>query len=136
MKRICETLAFQNVLAPQSVSASTDTTSAYVDTSGAEELSFLVSAAALGAGKSLTVSLLAASDSAGSDAKEIGSTKFTDSVGTAPQLAVLSYQVSALNGRYVAVKFQHDGDAAVVCGVLAVADGIYMPEANGWTLVV
>ena len=34
MKRISEALAFQNVLAPQSVAASTDKTTAYVDVSG------------------------------------------------------------------------------------------------------
>ena len=35
MKRICESLAFVTALAPKSVSASTDTTSGYVDASGA-----------------------------------------------------------------------------------------------------
>lgn len=136
MKRMNEALAFQNILAPQSVSASTDTTSAYVDVSGVDEVVFLLSAAALGAGKSLTVSLMAGSDSAGSDAQEIGKAVFTDSVGTEPQVAVVSYRVSALRGRYVAVKFQHDGADAVICGVLAAAAGLYLPAANGWTLVV
>ena len=136
MNRMNEALAFQNVLAPQSVSASTDTTSAYVDVSGVDEVVFLVSAAALGAGKSLTVSLMAGSDSAGSDAQEIGKAVFTDSVGTEPQVAVVSYRVSALHGRYAAVKCQHDGAPAVICGVLAAAAGIYLPAANGGTLVV
>ena len=136
MKRMNEALAFQNILAPQSVSASTDTTSAYVDVSGVDEVVFLLSAAALGAGKSLTVSLMAGSDSAGSDAQEIGKAVFTDSVGTEPQVAVVSYRVNALRGRYAAVKFQHDGADAVICGVLAAAAGLYLPAANGWTLVV
>ena len=136
MKRISEVLAFQNVLAPQSVAASTDTTSAYVDVSGVEEIAFLVSAAALGAGNGLTVTLLAASDDSGSDALEIGEATFTDAVGTAPQLAVVTYRPIAANGRYVAVRFQHDGDAAVICGVTAAADGLYLPAANGWTLAV
>ena len=65
MKRISEALAFQTVLAPQSVAASTDKTTAYVDVSGVEEIVFLVSAAALGKGKGLTVSLLASGDSGG-----------------------------------------------------------------------
>ena len=99
MKRISETLALQNVFAPQSVDASTDKTSNYVDLSGVEEAVFLISTAALGAGKSLTVKLMAASDSSGSDAEEIGSAKFTDAEGTAPQLAAVSYRVSALHGR-------------------------------------
>lgn len=136
MKRISEALVFQNALAPQSVAASTDTTSAYVDVSGLEEIVFLISAAALGEGKSLTVSLMAAGDSGGSGAQEIGQAKFTDSVGTAPQLAVVTYRPGALHGRYAAVKFQHDGDAAVVCGVTAAAAGIWLPAANGWTLMV
>lgn len=136
MKRISEALAFQNVLAPQSVDASTDKTTAYVDASGAEEVVFLLSVAALGAGKSLTVTLLASEGSSGSEAQEVGSAKFTDSVGTEPQVAVVTCRPSALHGRYVAVKFQHDGAAAVVCGVLAAADELYLPAANGWSLVV
>ena len=107
-----------------------------MDASGAEEVVFLISAAALGANKSLTVTLLASDDSSGSEAKEVGSAKFTDSVGTEPQVAVVTYRPSALHGRYVAVKFQHDGAAAVICGVLAASDGLYLPAANGWTLVV
>lgn len=136
MNRISEALAFQNVLAPQSLNASTDKTTSYVDASGAEEVVFLVSVAALGANKSLTVTLLAADNSSGSGAKEVGKTKFTDSVGTAPQVAVVTYRPSATIDRYVAVKFQHDAAAAVVCGVLAAADGLYLPAANGWTLAV
>ena len=139
MKRISEALAFQTVLAPQSVAASTDKTTAYVDVSGVEEIVFLVSAAALGKGKGLTVSLLASGDSGGDGAEEIGKTTFTDSVGTAPQLAVVVatwLKVSALNGRYVAVKLRHDAAAEVVCGVTAASSGLYMPAANGWTLAV
>ena len=136
MKRISEALAFQNVLAPQSVAASTDKTTAYVDVSGVEEIVFLVSAAALGKGKGLTVSLLASGDSGGDGAQEIGKTTFTDSVGTAPQLAVVTYKVSALNGRYVAVKLRHVAAAEVVCGVTAASSGLYLPAANGWTLAV
>lgn len=135
MKRISEALAFQNVLAPQSVAASTDKTTAYVDVSGVEEIVFLVSAA-LGKGKGLTVSLLASGDSGGDGAEEIGKATFTDSVGTAPQLAVVTYKVSALNGRYVAVKLRHDAAAEVACGVTAASSGLYLPAANGWTLAV
>ena len=136
MNRIHEGLAFQNVFAPQSVDASTDKTTAYVDLSGVDEAVFLISTAALGAGKSLTVKLMAASDSSGSDAEEIGSAKFTDEAGTEPQLAVVTYRPTAAHGRYVAVKFQHDGAAAVICGVTAAADGLYLPAANGWSLAV
>ena len=55
---------------------------------------------------------------------------FTDPVGTEPQVVAVSYQVSPLNGRYVAVKLQHDAAAAVVCGVLAAADGMYLPPGQ------
>ena len=121
MKRIFEKLAFANVFAPQSVEASTEKTTGYVDASGTEEVAFLISAAALGKGKSLTVTLMAADDASGSGAKAVGEAAvFTDPV----------------NGRYVAVKLQHDAAAAVVCGVLAAADGMYLPPANGMTLVV
>ena len=123
MKRIFEKLAFANVFAPQSVEASTEKTTGYVD--------------ALGKGKSLTVTLMAADDASGSGAKAVGEAAvFTDPVGTEPQVVAVSYQVSPLNGRYVAVKLQHDAAAAVVCGVLAAADGMYLPPANGMTLVV
>ena len=135
MKRIFEKLAFANVFAPQSVEASTEKTTGYVDASGTEEVAFLISAAALGKGKSLTVTLMAADDASGSGAKAVGEAAvFT--VGTEPQVVAVSYQVSPLNGRYVAVKLQHDAAAAVVCGVLAAADGMYLPPANGMTLVV
>ena len=134
MKRIFEKLAFANVFAPQSVEASTEKTTGYVDASGTEEVAFLISAAALGKGKSLTVTLMAADDASGSGAKAVGEAAvFTDPV---PQVVAVSYQVSPLNGRYVAVKLQHDAAAAVVCGVLAAADGMYLPPANGMTLVV
>ena len=132
MKRINEALAFQPVLAPQSVSASTDKTTAYVDASGAEEVVFLISAAALGANKSLTVTLLASDDSSGSEAKEVGSAKFTDSVGTAPQVAVVTYRPSAPHGRSEGVNFQHDGAAAINCGSRAADDGMLLPASHGW----
>ena len=136
MNRINEELVFQTALAPQSVAVSTEKTSDYIDVSGVEEIVFLVSAAPLGANKSLTVTLLASDDSGGSDAQEVETATFTDSVGTNPQTAVVSCRPSALTGRYLAVKFQHDAAAAVVCGVVAAANTLYLPVASGWTLVV
>lgn len=95
MKRIFEKLAFANVFAPQSVEASTEKTTGYVDASGTEEVAFLISAAALGKGKSLTVTLMAADDASGSGAKAVGEAAvFTDPVGTEPQVVAVSYQVS------------------------------------------
>lgn len=135
MKRIFEELAIANVFAPQSVEASTDKTTSFVDASGAKEIIFLISAGALGAGKALTVTLMASEDSKGSGATAVGDTTvFTDSVGTDPQIAVISYKVSPEHGRYVGVKFQHNAAAAVMCGVTAAAKSMYLPAGNGWTL--
>lgn len=136
MNRIHEELVIQNVFAPQSVTASSEKTSAYVDVSDVEEISFLISAAPLGANKSLTVTLLASDDSSGSGAEEVETATFTDSEGTDPRTAVVSYRPGAKNGRYMAVKFQHDAAAAVVCGVVAAANTMYLPAANGWTMAV
>ena len=88
------------------------------------------------AGYDGVIALMLSGDSGGDGAQEIGKTTFTDSVGTAPQLAVVTYKVSALNGRYVAVKLRHDAAAEVVCGVTAASSGLYLPAANGWTLAV
>ena len=94
MERIVENLRVLTAMAPASVNASTDTTSGYVDASGADEVAFMVSTAALGAGKGLTVTLMGASDAEGSDAAAIGDeVTFTDAVGTEPQMAVVSYRV-------------------------------------------
>lgn len=136
MNRINEELVFHTAFAPESVAASTEKTSEYIDVSGVEEIVFLVSVAPLGANKSLTVTLLASDDSSGSAAEEVETATFTDTVGTAAQTAVVSYRPSALSGRYMAVKFQHDGAAAVICGVIAAANTMYLPAANGWTLAV
>lgn len=135
MKRIFEELAFANVFAPQSVEASTEKTTAFVDVSGAGEIAFLVSAAALGAGKKVTVTVMGSDQSTGGSAKAIGdAVEFTDSVGTEPQTVVVSYKVDPANPRYIGLKFQHDAAAAVACGVSAAARSLYMPTSNGWTL--
>lgn len=136
MNRIFEALAHACVFAPQSVAASTSKTSDYVDMSGVDEVEFLISTAALGEGKKLTVSLVAADSMDGTDAKVIGEAEFTDDVGTSPALAVLSYRPVAANGRYVAARFQHDAAAAVICGVTVSAGSGNLPSVNGWTLVI
>ncbi len=135
MIRIPEELKFIPVFAPQEVAASTEKTTSYVDAAGAGEVAFILMCAPLGAGKSLTVKLAAASDASGSDAAEVGQAVFTDAVGTEAQAVVVSYQVRPENGRYIALKFQHDGDAEIALGAAAITDGMEMPAANGWTLV-
>ncbi len=134
MERIVETLAIKTVLAPQSVSASTDTTTGYVDASGADEVDIIISTAALGAGKGVTATLLAATDASGSNAEEVGEAlEFTDAAGTEAQAVVVSYKVDPQRGRYVAVKFQHDAAAAVICSAVAAAKMTHRPAANAWT---
>ena len=135
MKRIFEELAVSNVFAPQSVEASTDKTTGFVDASGAGEIAFLVSTAALGTGKTLTVTLMGSDKATGDSPAAIGdAVVLTDDVGTEPQMAVVSYKVDAANPRYVALKFQHNGDAAVLCGVAVASRGLYLPASNGWTV--
>lgn len=135
MKRIFEELAAANVFAPQSVDASTDKTTAFVDVSGVSELAFLVSIAALGAGKALTVTLMGSDKGTGDSPTAIGDpVVLTDPVGTEPQLAVVSYKVDPANFRYIGLKFQHNGDAAVLCGVVAARRSLYLPASDGWTV--
>lgn len=137
MKRIFEELAFANVFAPQSVDKTTDKTTAFVDTSGTGEIAFLVSTAALGAGKKVTVTVMGSDQSTGASAKAIGdAVEFSDSVGTDPQTIVVSYQVDPANPRYIGLKFQHDGDAAVLCGVAVAGRSLYLPAVNNWSMVV
>ena len=134
MERIVETLAIKTVLAPQSVSASTDTTTGYVDASGADEVDIIISTAALGAGKGVTATLLTATDASGSNAEEVGEAlEFTDAAGTEAQAVVVSYKVDPQRGRYVAVKFQHDAAEAVICSAVAAAKMTHRPAANAWT---
>lgn len=135
MNRIYEALAHATVFAPQSVAASTAKTSDYVDVSAVEELQFLLSTAALGAGKKVKATLMAADSADGDGAVAVGEAEFTDPVGTAPTLAVVSYRPIAAHGRYVAVKFQHDAAAAVVCGATVSTRVGCLPAANSWKLV-
>lgn len=136
MIRIHEERTIAQVLAPQSAGASTEKTSSYIDACEASEVAFVVSCAPLGAGKSLTVTLLAADDASGSGAAELKTTVFTDAAGTQPQAAVVSYQVRPENGRYIALKVQHDGAAAVVLGIAALCDSFYRPQSGGWVMTV
>lgn len=135
MKRIFEELACANVFAPQSVEAATDKTTSFVDASGAGEIAFLVSTAALGAGKALTVTLMGSDKATGDSPAAIGdAVVLTDAVGTEAQMAVVSYKVDPAKPRYIGLKFQHNGDAAVLCGVSVVARSLYLPAMSGWTV--
>lgn len=135
MKRIFEALVCATVFAPQSVDASTDKTTSFVDVSGVEEIAFLVSTAALGKGKTLTVTLMGSDKNTGDSPTAIGdAVVLTDVVGTEPQMAVVSYKVDPANPRYIGLKFQHNGDAAVLCSVSAASRSLYLPAMSGWTV--
>lgn len=136
MNRIYEELAHSCVLAPQTVAAATEKTSAFVDAAGADELEFLVSAAALGAGKSLTAAVYGAASADGAGGVKLGEAVFTDPVGTGPVLAAVSVRPAAASGRYIGLKIQHDGTAAVVCGATVSVRTRRLPAPNGWTLAV
>ncbi len=135
MKRIFEELVCATVFAPQSVDATTDKTTSFVDASGASEIAFLVSTAALGKGKALTVTLMGSEKATGDSPAAIGdAVVLTDVVGTEPKMAVASYKVDPANPRYIGLKFQHNGDAAVLCSVAAVGRSLYLPAMSGWTV--
>ena len=137
MRRILEQLAFANVFAPQSVTNGEDKTTSFVDTSGATEVLFALSTAALGAGKTVTVTLMGSAESNGGSPEAIGeAVVFTDKVGTAPQTVLVSYKVDPAKHRHIGLKFQHSADAAVDCGVTAAADSLDLPAGNSWSLVV
>ena len=136
MRRILEQLAFANVFAPQSVTNGEDKTTSFVDTSGATEVLFALSTAALGAGKTVTVTLMGSAESNGGSPEAIGEAVVFDKVGTAPQTVLVSYKVDPAKHRYIGLKFQHSADAAVDCGVTAAADSLYLPAGNSWSLVV
>lgn len=138
MRRITERMKLSCVLAPAAVAASTETASGYVDVSACREVAFCVAAAAMESGKKLTVALYAADDTSGTNAAKIAEKVFTASEAMTAPVAVVDYKPSAANGRYVCVKIQHDNavEAGVVCGVTALCDGVYRPQANDWSLAV
>lgn len=136
MNRIFEALAHSCVFAPQSVDAVTAKTTDYVDVSGADEVEFLLSTGALGAGKSVTVEVLTSKSADGTGAVKVAEAEFADEVGGDPALAVISFRPTALHDRYVAVKFQHDAVAAVSCAVTVSAKVGHLPAVTGMTLVV
>lgn len=124
------------VFAPASVNAGTFTTSTFVDAAGAQEVSFDVITAALGSGKKLTVQLLGSANVSGSSAEVIKEVVFTAGSALTSAVATVSYHPSALNGRYVGIKFKHDADAAVLCAVTAAIHPGMVPVKGNWALEV
>ena len=79
---------------------------------------------------------MGANDSEGDGAAAIGdAVTFTDAVGTEPQAAVVSYRVDPQKARYLAVKFQHNAAAAVICSAAAASKSRYRPAQNPWVVL-
>lgn len=137
MKRINEEFLQAVVMAPKSVAANTPASTEYVvDVSNIPEVAFTVATGALGEGKKLTVQLLASDASDGSGAEVIRETVFTAANGASACLASVSYEPTALHGRYVSIKLQHDADNAVICSVTALLRQREIPANNVWTVMV
>lgn len=136
MNRLTEELLYVVPMAPQSVASGTLTASGYVDVSDVSEIMFQVSAGAITNGKSLTVQLFASDASDGTDAVKIAEKTFTAAASIPSAVAAVSYQPSALHGRYVAVKIQQDTGSAVICAVTASMRQRMIPAGNAWTMQV
>ena len=137
MRRIYEEVSFINVFAPQSVTNEDDKTTNFVDTSGATEILFVISTAALGANKTVTATLMGSDSSSGGSPEAIGeAVVFTDKTGTSPQTVLVSYKVDPSKHRYIGLKFQHGAASEVVCGVTATVNSLYLPAKPDFLLVV
>lgn len=137
MKRINEEFLQAVVMAPKSVAANTSASTEYaVDVSNIPEVAFTVATGALGEGKKLTVKLLATDASDGSGAVVIREALFTADSGPSSCLASVSYEPTALHGRYISLAIQHDADDAVICSVTALLRQREIPANNVWTVMV
>ena len=134
--RTTEAYKKSTVFAPASVNTATLTTSSFVDAAGAQEVSFDVVTAALGKGKKLTVQLLHSVNDSGSSASVIKEIVFTAGDSLQSAVATVSYAPSALNGRYVGIKFKHDAGEAVICAVTAAIRPGMAPVKSNWALEV
>lgn len=137
MKRINEEFLQAVVMAPKSVAANTPVSTEYVvDVSNIPEVAFTVATGALGEGKKLTVQLLASDASDGSGAEVVSEAVFLSANAATASLTSVSYEPTALHGRYVSIKLQHDADNAVICSVTAILRQREIPANNVWTMMV
>lgn len=134
MKRLSDFFHHECVLAPVSVAASTATPTGFVDTKGRAEVAFLVSLAALAKGKSVTVGLYTSDAAAGTGAVKVAEQKFTAAEAMTKVVVSASYKPTSLHGRYVGVKFQHDGADATLCSVTASSKEQFHPAENALVL--
>lgn len=134
MKRLTEELNHIAVYAPQEVAAATLATTDFVDVSGVPEVSFAIATGALAKGTKLTVQLVTSEVAAGTDAVKVAEQVFAAEAAVTAGLAVISYEPTALHGRYVGIKFKHDAAAAVICGVTASLRQGEIPAKNGFVL--
>ena len=137
MKRINEEFLQAVVMAPKSVAANTLASTEYVvDVSNIPEVAFTVATGALGEGKTLTVQLLASDAYDGSGAKVVRESVFISANAATACLASVSYEPTALHGRYIGLAIQHDADDAVICSVTAILRQREIPANNVWTMMV
>lgn len=134
MKRMHDEFANSCVLAPVSVAASTLTTSGFIDARGKSEVEFLVSAASLANGKTITVGIYTSDAAAGTSAMKVAEKTFTASEAMTKVLIAASYKPKADGGRYVGLKIKHDSDAAVIFAATSSERDVYRPADNGWAL--
>lgn len=136
MKRLNDFFQHACVLAPVSVAASTATTTAFVDSKGRAEVAFLLSLAALAKGKSVTVGIYTSDAAAGTGAVKVAEQKFTAADALTKPVFCASYKPASLHGRYVGVKFQHDGADAILCSATASSKEQFCPAVNAFVLEV
>lgn len=134
MKRLNEELKLVSVFAPKAVNTNTLTTTDFVDVSGVPEVAFQIAAGSLAKGKNLTVQLVASDVEAGTGAVKIAEQVFTADTANSAPLAVVSYKPSARYGRYIGIKFKHDSDAELICGVTAQLRQRELPAENSWKI--
>ncbi len=134
MNRIHEEILVENVLAPVSVAASTETATAYISGAGADTIDFVVEMATLASGKKLTLALYAADDTAGTNAEKLAEQVFTASAAMTKVAAIASTQVRGDQRTHYAVKLTHDSTAAVICSCVALSRQGFHPVANNWVL--
>lgn len=134
MKRMHDEFANVCVLAPASVAASTLTTSGFVDAKGKSEVAFLVTAASLASGKTITVGIYTSDAATGTSAVKVAEQTFTASEAMTKVLISASYKPKAGGGRYVGLKIKHDSADAVIFAATASERDVYRPADNAWAL--
>ena len=137
MYHLNDKYATLDALTPQSVAAAGSTTGNFMDMQTRHAYSFAVQLGAVAAGKAVKVELMSSDQSNGTGAEALAEATFTaPAEGAVFHVVVLYGFVRPSHGRYLAVKVSNEGDAAVLCSALLMADNTWYPEDCGATLVV